>query len=138
MKTPLIESLYSFVRQRPGMEFGNYGNVAAYRSESRSITRDRDDALELLAFVSRSPSIGSDRIISGLSAYSGRLEWDGKSLSYCAGQYFPTEYRKAVCVCLASTLWAWFRDECECDTREAIVRAAKRNFSRRVVRRWFN
>lgn len=136
-KTKLVESLYAFVNQRPGLEFGNYGCVASYRSEQRQIAKDKRHAELLLAFVLRS-SISAERIQSGLSAFSGRLSWDGNALSYCAGQYFPTEYRKAVCACLARTVWDWLREECNCDSREKIQAAARRNLGLAVARRWFN
>ena len=44
----IIDALYSFATQRPGLEFGNYGDVRAYRSEMRSITKDLHDARLLL------------------------------------------------------------------------------------------
>jgi hypothetical protein len=34
----------------------------------------------------------------------------GVSLDYCTGQYWPTEYRAAVCAVLASLLWAHARE----------------------------
>jgi len=137
-KNELVEAMYSFIRQRAGLGFGNYENVSAYRQEQRQITKDRHHAEALLAFVARSESIDADKIKAGLSAYAGRLSWDDKGLSYCAGQFFPTEYRKAVCACLSQTLWHWFREDCECDTREKIHKAARRQFGRSIVSKWFN
>jgi hypothetical protein len=37
-KAAILESLRRFARQRPGLEFGNYGDATAYRAELRSIT----------------------------------------------------------------------------------------------------
>lgn len=34
------------------------------------------------------------------------------ALEYCAGQYWPTEYRAAACAVLASALWSYKRDRC--------------------------
>ena len=31
-------------------------------------------------------------------------------IDYCAGQYYPTEYRAGVCRALASALWNWQRE----------------------------
>lgn len=33
-------------------------------------------------------------------------------VGYCTGQYFPTEYRRAVCAVLASALWDYVREHC--------------------------
>jgi hypothetical protein len=68
---------------------------------------------------------------------SGRLIWDGKRLDYCAGQYFPTEYRAAVCRALASVLWNYWRDGGRY-TADQIRAAAKSNLGRGITRRWFN
>jgi hypothetical protein len=125
-KQAILTALDAFVRQRPGMEFGNYGDVAAYRSESRSITRDLHDYRELERAVSWRDSITADMILEAArSAFSGRLTIECKvhpcapdgcttnylaKTSYCTGQYFPTEYRKAACAVLAAALWYWTRE----------------------------
>jgi hypothetical protein len=60
-------------------------------------------------------SITADMLLTAAQgAYSGRLTIDPNtgSISYCTGQYWPTEYRRAVCAVLASAVWAWLRDEC--------------------------
>jgi len=113
-KSAIIAALHKFVAQRPGLEFGNYGDVSAYRSEMRSITADRHHAETLLAAVSWRDSITADDLIRASEhAFSGRLsikiEGDKVTIDYCAGQYFPTEYRKAVCAVLASALWDYTR-----------------------------
>ena len=101
----ILALLREFAEQRPGLEFGNYGDVAAYRAESRSITRDLHHARELLAYVQRS-RMSAETLRASFDAYSGRLsltEHDGTwRLDYCTGQYFPTEYRRAVCAVLAA------------------------------------
>jgi hypothetical protein len=132
-KQLLTESLRRFIAQRAGMDWRNYGSVHAYRAEQRAVTKDRHHAEALLAFVERSPSVTAELIKSSLHAYSGRLSWD-----YVTGQYFPTEYRKAVCACLAQSLWHWFREDCGCDTSEKIRAAARRSFGRHIADRWFN
>lgn len=111
----ILDLLAAFIHQRPGLEFGNYGNVTAYRSEMRSITRDRHIAKRLLADVRWRTSIDEARLRDAFRAFSGRLTLtdlpDGRlRLDYCTGQYFPTEYRKAVCSVLASALWDNARD----------------------------
>lgn len=112
-RATVLELLASWINQRPGLDFANYGDVAAYRSESRRITRQRDDALILLGAVARS-SMTAECLLGGFRAYSGRLqvESDGRGgwrLDYCTGQYWPTEYRAAACAVLASALWDYHR-----------------------------
>jgi hypothetical protein len=155
-KQTLISNLRRFARQRPGLEFGNYGDWKAYRAEMRAITRDLAHAETLLRAVQYDDSITAQDIIeASTSAFSGRLEieacmhgqsgattcgkcghvWcdrcdpapsamchkcngagpsrhkpNGLRIDYCTGQYFPTEYRKAVCAVLASALWAKYRE----------------------------
>lgn len=109
----IMAALATWIRQRPGLDFANYGSVAAYRAESRSVTRDLRDAETLLAAVRRRSGIDADALKAAFrGAYSGRLSWDGErgALSYCTGQYWPTEYRRAACAVLASALWAWARE----------------------------
>lgn len=111
-KETICNMLRVWINQRPGLQFGNYGDVSAYRSELRSITRDRRDALELLSAVALRDSItAADLLAAFPRAFSGRLRLeqraqDGKwVLDYCTGQYWPTEYRKAACAVLAAALW---------------------------------
>ena len=116
-KSKLIEALHRWVRQRPGLEFCNYGDVSAYRSEMRSITKDRHQAEQLLAYVAMRDSITAEMILeASRHSFSGRLtiealnDGEGFSIQYCTGQYFPTEYRRAVCAVLSSAIWDWLRD----------------------------
>jgi len=140
-KNAIIESLSVFIRQRPGLEFGNYGSARAYRSEMREITRDRHNAERLLSAVERSQVIsGADIVDASRRAFSGRLEitCDGDTVrvSYTAGQYFPTEYRRAVCSVCAEALWnAWRADY---PTGDSLRAAFRRHFGRGISARWFN
>lgn len=142
----LIDMLRTFINSRPGMEFANYGNVAMYRSESRQITRDRDQALTLLNYVNWHDSITAEDIISASAgAFSGRLEIKTEGakirIHYCAGQYYPTEYRKAACSVLTSAIWAYLRTNCEATRSEtwtdAIRKAARRELGASIANRWF-
>lgn len=119
----IVTALRAFAAQRPGLEFGNYcsgygdsAGRAAYFSEMRSITGDLHDARELLRAVELS-SIPAESLKAAFRAYSGRLTIteapDGRAkLAYCAGQYWPTEYRKAVCAIAAQALWEHVRENC--------------------------
>ncbi len=113
-KEKIIALIRAFIAQRPGFEPGNYSDWASYRSEMRSVTQDRHHAETLLRRIEWSDSITAEALEKGLTN-GGRLTLtetpDGKlGLDYCTGQYFPTEYRKAVCRALASALWSWTAD----------------------------
>jgi hypothetical protein len=116
-KQAIIDAIGKFIRQRPGLEFVNYGDLSCYRAELRRIARDKQNAERLLTFVAIRDTITAEMLIQAAqSAYAGRLsivERNGKvGIDYCAGQYFPTEYRKAAAAVLASAIWDWTREFC--------------------------
>ena len=116
-KATIIEALRVFVNQRPGLEYSNYGEWKAFSAEVRSIGKDLREALQLLRAVELRDTITAEDIVKAASsAYSGRLsiiEHEGKvAIDYCVGQYWPTEYRRAVCAVLSACLWAYWRDQC--------------------------
>ena len=159
LKLQILAALHRFVRQRPGLEYGNYGDPVAYRAELRGITRDLKEAETLLRQVALVHTItGEDLITASRLSFSGRLSvkvvrrWEcacghkyaapvelssttpnlsGEStawcpecgarpvhgspheikIDYCTGQYFPTEYRRAVAAICAGALWDWVRDK---------------------------
>lgn len=135
-KQELIESLRQFAEQRPGLEFCNYGDTASYRAESYRIFRQLQDAKRMLIAVEKLHSISADDILAQLNR---RLTWDDARgcLDYCTGQYWPVEYRAAVCSAVSSVLWACFRER-GCKTAEEIRKAARRWFDSGLVDRWFN
>jgi len=139
-KQAILSTLRKFARQRPGLEFGNYGDIRAYRSELRSITRDLSDVQTLLRAVEHS-EITADDILR--AADGGRLSitavCDLVRIDYCTGQYFPTEYRKAVCRVLASALWDRVRYNTEGnDLARRIGAHFRREFGRGIASRYFN
>lgn len=149
-----IELLNKFINQRAGLCFANYGDVKAYRAESREITKDRADYYELLRLAQSRYSVWvegkqvsnlNEVLTDYLSKTGGRLALKGERLEYCTGQYFPTEYRPAANRVLANLIFASYRDEIETNTPnpvykdgEAIRKAIKRNISRRVMNNYFN
>lgn len=144
LRQNILQALTAFVNSRPGLDFGNYGDVSAFRSEMRSITKDRAQALELLSAVSWRESITAETLIDAAKhSFSGRLsiglndENNGVRIEYCTGQYYPTEYRRAVCAVLSSVLWDYFRAN-GAETGDAIRKTASRELSRSVARQWFN
>ena len=140
-----LDKLIKFVNQRPGLDFCNYGDIAAYRSESREITKDRSDFFELLGLASRRVENLNDKLTELLSRATDRLSIDKDgNLQYVTGQYFPTEYRPAACRALRSLIWDSYRDEKYEDgqpvytTGHEIRKAIRRNLSRRVGKNYFN
>ena len=154
-KQSLIDALHTFINQRPGLEFGNYGDVSAYRSEMRDITRALNEARTMLSAIAWRDSITADMLIDASKrAFSGRLsitENDGRvSIDYCTGQYWPTEYRRAVCSVLASLLWHYWRENAPADAGvfiphsnlhnvgDYIRKTARAEFGRGIASRYFN
>lgn len=148
-RAELLSLLSAFINQRPGLEYANYGDPTSYRAESRSITADGHDARTLLAAVSWRASITADDIRKALQG-SGRLTLsDSGRLEYCTGQYFPTEYRPAVCRLLAGLLWDYWRESAPAsegkpthqpgilNVGDYIRRTAKRELGQRIARRYF-
>ena len=143
-KESILATLYKFTARRAGLEFANYGDITAYRAEQRSNTKDRHHAEALLAYVARRDSItAADIIKASEGAFSGRLsittDGDKVSIDYCTGQYFPTEYRRAVCAVAASAIWNRLREDAgQGATGDDIRRAARRELGNSLARRWFN
>jgi hypothetical protein len=143
----ILNALQAFIAQRPGLEFGNYGDVSAYRSEMRAITKDRHIAEKLLAAVRWRTSIGEKELREAFRAFSGRLSIEDRpdgaiALSYCTGQYFPTEYRKAAAAVLAAALWDNMRDNTllpDTPNKGERLRATfRREFGRTIQSRYFD
>lgn len=141
-----IEKLTKFVNQRPGLDFANYGEVSAYRSEMAKITRDRTDYFELLSLAFSRIDNLNEVVTDYLKRSSGRLTMnDAGNLEYCTGQYFPTEYRPAANRMLANLIFASYRDEIESNTPNNVYKdgneirkAIKRRISRRIAKNYFN
>lgn len=138
-KQTIIDALNRWIAQRPGLEFGNYGDVSSYRAEMRSIGRDLQHARAMVNYVAWHDSITAEMILH--AAGSGRLtltaDGDKVTINYVTGQYWPTEYRRAVCALMSSVIWAWLRENCEYKTGDDIRKAARRELGAGVARRWF-
>ena len=152
-KQQIITALRAFVAQRSGMDWRDYGDATSYRAEQRAIMRDGKEARELLRAIEWRDSITADDIIkASKGAFSGRLSIverdDGAvSVDYCAGQYFPTEYRKAVCALCACLLWDYMRDNYGAGFAQSAGRPVtgselraqfRREYGRGLASRWFN
>ena len=112
----ILDALVAFARRRPGIDPCNYSNLASYRRESRAVTRDLADVITLARAVERHGITAQQILDASQSAYSGRLsiviDGDHVRIDYRAGQYWPTEYRRAVCAICAAALWAHARTHC--------------------------
>lgn len=139
-KTELLAAMRGFIESRPGFEPANYASYRDLRADQRMATRQLNDARALLAFVATRDSITADMLLAHLN--SGRLTWDRSrgQLDYCTGQYYPTEYRGAACLVLASAIWGWLRDEClpPAAGGDAIRAAARRELGRAIAARYFS
>ncbi len=97
-------------------------------------------------WIAKRPGLDPRDYIRGWD-FSGRLtitpqnDGDGFSIDYCVGQYWPTEYRRAVCAVLASAIWNRLREDLppEIENRgDAIRKNARRELGRTLAARWFN
>ena len=139
-KQTIIDALNRWIAQRPGLEFGNYGDVSSYRAELRSIGKDLQHARAMVNYVAWHDSITAEMIMSAADN-GGRLtltvDGDKVRIDYVTGQYWPTEYRRAVCALMSSVIWAWLRENCEYKTGDDIRKAARRELGQSIGRRWF-
>lgn len=109
---PAISALVAFAAQNPGLEPGNYYSEArdsngrrAFAQESRAISADWRWLKSALQEAAAEGVKDADVIAEGPHAFSGRLRWaqtteGAPRWSYCTGQYWPTEYRKAAATLL--------------------------------------
>lgn len=137
--------LTKFANQRPGLDFHNYGDVRAYRQESREITKDLHDFTELRRYASLYVKDLDSKIEQYLKRTSGRLRIDEQGrLEYITGQYFPTEYRPAAARVLADIIWMEYRDEKKADgtpvyeTGHDMRKALGQWFGKRIMKYYFN
>ena len=139
MKQSIIDTLNKWINQRPGLEFGNYGGVSSYRAELRSIGKDLQHARAMVNYVAWHDSITAEMILSAADN-GGRLslttDGDKVTINYVTGQYWPTEYRRAVCSLMSSVIWHWLRENCEYKTGDDIRKAARRELGASIARRW--
>lgn len=142
-KDQIVDLLDTWIRQRPGLDYANYGSLSGYRAELRDITTDLHDARELLRAVELS-GVTAQELKEAFRAYSGRLQLKedpkGWYLDYCAGQYWPTEYRKAAAAVLASALWDYYRPDYAGDDHagDKLRAMFRRKFGRGLQSRWLN
>lgn len=139
-KAKLVALLHTFIAQRPGLDYREYGDVSAYRSEVRGITKQLQDARAMLRYIEWHESITDQDILD--CASSGRLSiaqnGEGFAIDYTTGQYWPTEYRGAVARLCASVIWSYLRANRPGCTGGDIRNAAKRELGLSIARKYFN
>lgn len=148
MKTPtkseIVALLRAFVAQRSGIDWRNYSTRESFMADYRRILRAGRDARTLLCAVEQREGITAEDL---LPAFRHRLTLETRAdgtheLRYVAGQYFPTEYREAVCSALAGVLWDHVR---RVNTRLAasnegdqVRRYFRTVYGRGIQKRWFD
>lgn len=142
-RAELLHALRAFIGQRPGLESANYaGAPGAYHADKRDIMQARANALTLLNYIAHHAiGLDADRILrASESTFRGRLSWDAdrKEWHYAAGQYYPTEYRRAVCAVLAAALWDYWRDTMHEPTADKIHALARETFGPRSIHQLFH
>lgn len=147
----ILDMVEHWIKQRPGLEFDNYGDIAAYRAEQRSIMKDKHQAEILLSAVRWRKGIDVPELrIAFRDAFCGRLSMKENIkegtiiLDYCIGQYWPTEYRRAACAVLASALWFYHRWTHSADTNpdgnvgNELRTYFRKEFGVAMQKRWFD
>jgi hypothetical protein len=142
-RSELLQLIAAHVNGRPGFEPGNYATYADLRRDQREATQQRSDAHAMLAAIGWRDSIDADTIRKALQS-GGRLTLDDDGrLSYCTGQYYPTEFRAGACRVLAAMLWDYWRDNYYSQhgnhggAAQYVRDVARRELGRGVASRWF-
>lgn len=109
-----LVTIVAFASQNPRLDFRDYGDVAAYRSDSRRITSSWHDVNKAVNSCRIHGVTDADVKQAADGAFSGRLSFNGDgSIDYCAGQYWPTEYRAAAAAVLEYASRIAYRRNCE-------------------------
>lgn len=129
-KPQIIDLLRVFVRQRPGFDFGNYGDLASYRSDARQAQKYLRIARELLSLVELDARIDARHLIDAMTDRQ-RLTLSGRRLHYTAGQYWSVEYRPAVCRMCLGLLWdaCRFGSDADAAPRQLVEQYLRRHTS---------
>jgi uncharacterized protein (DUF1330 family) len=101
----VFDLLAKWIKQRPGLDFANYGDMKSFSAEARTIQQQKRRAESALLQAKNFEPNGAALLDALRSGFSGRLDVRREdsgalSLEYCTGQYWPTEYRIAAAVVL--------------------------------------
>jgi hypothetical protein len=156
--TEIFDALETFIKQRPGLDARDYGfdtnGRAAYRAEIRDIGKDKVRAMKALDEARALSPVRADVLLDSFRAFSGRLSWTPPPsnslgvttglvkgrLSYCNGQYAPTEYRKAAASVLETYIAAWRRAENEAAPQTFVYQTIEdvKAANRAIGNHWFD
>lgn len=149
----VFAAIEKWINRRPGLDYRDYGQIAPYRAELRSIANDKKRALKALDEARGLQPARPELLADAFSAFSGRLEWkpapcnsDGVEtglvaahLEYTTGQYWPTEYRKAAASVLERYVSLWRQKQAEERPREFTYEtmADVKSANRQIGNHWF-
>lgn len=136
-----VNDLAEFVNRKPSMNFADYGDLKAYRSDARFAQQGRQIFEAVFAYGLRVYGEQYKAVIlKQLTEWKGRLGYhEGNKLSYIVGQYFPTEYRTAAArVAFSALTYCYYSDSKDEGEGGNIKAFMKRNFSKAVVNWFFN
>ena len=93
-----LQMLAAYAAKNPGLDFRDYGDVTAYRGDSRMITQQMHHVRTALRFAC-AVNVQDDHLIDVSRGERLTIERTSEGrlmLDYTTGQYWPTEYRGAV------------------------------------------
>lgn len=142
----ILSAIRALAESRPGFEPANYSDRASYMGDVRAATNALHDVREMLRYIEWRTSSHVQictALADTVNSQRGRVSayGDGK-LEYTAGQYYCVEFRPAIARLLADAIWrTWLEDMLsgtDTPTGDKIRARARRTFSRRVARRYFD
>lgn len=149
-KNELVNLLNRMLWSRSSLDPRNYirsyddnAGKAAYRGDQATRRRHLNHGKVLLAAVANAHGITGEAITAELLR-GNRLSLENGKLEYTAGQYYPMEYRAAICRLCATLLWYYHRNDFAAAKREgesdgdSIRRNFRRMFGRAIGKAWFN
>jgi hypothetical protein len=138
----IIAALRKFVAKRSGLDWRNYycsyadvDGVKAYRADRAEIAKDGKHARQLLTLCELL-KIPLTRLVRSQDRLNMNVET--ASVEYTTGQYFPTEYRAAVCRACASAIWDWLINTERARNRAEVQAWIKARLGRGIANAWFN
>jgi len=140
-KTDILDALTAFVEQRPGLIFGDYGDVSLYRQDyNQNCARPLQDFRAMLSAVRWRDSLNTNALLLAIEQTNRLSLLDNGEFEYTPGQMGATEYRHAACIALSRALWNYWRDDAPAGRtpREHITRNARAEFGRGIADRYFD
>ena len=108
LKSSILAALRRFARQRPGLDYANYGDPVAYRAEMRGITKDLKEAQFLLRRIELFPSITGRDLMDIARHSAGRLKIETVRRWECGcGHRYATPVKFSETPNLSGEVTAW-------------------------------